>query len=140
MTTVTTPTAPADVDGGAGPPEPGARGIIDIAPVVFEKLAMQATSEVPGVEGEVQTGVERLLPWATGSPADAVVEVGDEDVVLNLTFNVAYPEPVRKVADEVRRHVAERIQSLTGRTVRSINITVPALVAPVGRRPRRTGR
>jgi uncharacterized alkaline shock family protein YloU len=139
VTAVDTPAAPAsaDVDGGPSPPEPTARGIIDIAPVVFEKLAMQAASEVPGVEGEVRTGLERLLPWASGSPADAAVEVGDDDVALDLTFNVAYPEPVRRVADEVRRHVTERIRSLTGRTVRSINITIPELVAPTGRRPRR---
>jgi uncharacterized alkaline shock family protein YloU len=105
--------------------------------LVFEKLAMHATSEVPGVVGEVRTGVERLLPWASGSPADAAAELGDDDVALNLTFNVAYPEPVRKVADEVRRHVAERIESLTGRTVRSINVTVPELVAPARRPPKR---
>jgi uncharacterized alkaline shock family protein YloU len=142
VTTVDAPAAPASavVEGGPDPPEPPARGIIDIAPVVFEKIAMQATAEVPGVEGEVSTGLERLLPWASGSPADAAVEMGDDDVALDLTFNVAYPEPVRRVADEVRRHVAGRIQSLTGRTVRYINITVPELVAPTGRRPRRTER
>jgi uncharacterized alkaline shock family protein YloU len=137
LTTLDTPAAPVSADVEGGPPEPAARGIIDIAPVVFEKLAMRATSEVPGVVGEVRTGLERLLPWASGSPSDAAVAVGDDDVGLELTFNVAYPEPVRRVADEVRRHVADRIQSLTGRTVRYINITVPELVAPTGRRPRR---
>src|SRR5687768_7929280 len=101
---------------------------------------MRATSEVPGVEGEVRTGLDRLLPWASGAPADAAAEVGDDEVALDLTFNVAYPVPVRKVTDEVRRHVVERIESLTGRTVRSVNITVMELVAPTGRRSRRVER
>ena len=142
MTTLETPVAPAsgEVEGGPFPREPAARGITEIAPAVFEKLAMQATAEVPGVQGEVRTGLERLLPWASGSPTDAAAEVGDDDVALDLTFNVAYPEPVRRVADEVRRHVAERIETLTGRTVRYINITVPELVAPTGRPPRRNDR
>ena len=121
-------------------PAPADRGILDIAPAVFEKVARQATSEVPGVVGEVRTGMERLLPWRSGSPADVDAELGDDDVALDLTFNIAYPEPVRRVADEVRRHVAERIQSLTGRTVRSINVTVPGLVAPVRRPSRRAAR
>ena len=142
MTTLDTPVtaAPAEVEGGLDLPEPADRGVVDIAPVVFEKLAMRATAEVPGVEGEVRTGLERLLPWASGTPADAAAEVGDDDVALDLTFNVAYPEPVRRVTDEVRRHVAERIEGLTGRTVRYVNITVQELVAPAGRRSRQVDR
>ena len=142
MTTLDTPVAPVsgDVEVGLDLPEPADRGVVDIAPVVFEKLAMRATTEVRGVEGEVRTGLERLLPWGSGAPADASVEVGDDEVALDLTFNVAYPLPVRKVTDEVRRHVVERVESLTGRTVRSVNITVMELVAPPGRRPRRSDR
>ena len=144
MTTVEAPapaSAPsAEAEASPSRPEPADRGVIDIAPIVFEKLAMRATSEVSGVVGEVRTGVERLLPWASGAPAEANAELGDDDVALDLTFNVAYPEPVRKVADEVRRHVTERVQSLTGRTVRSINVTVPELVAPARRTAKRVVR
>jgi uncharacterized alkaline shock family protein YloU len=49
---------------------------------------------------------------------------------------VVYPEPVRQVAEQVRRHVAARVRALTGQAVREVNITVPALVAPVRQRPR----
>lgn len=105
------------------------RGTTTIAPAVFERLAARAAAEVAGVEGEVHTGLGRFLPWATGSPAEASAEVDDESVVLDLTFNVAYPEPVRQVAERVREHVADRVESLTGRTVRQVNITVPELVS-----------
>ena len=108
---------------------------LTIAPLVFERLAVRAASEVPGVEGEVRTGAGRLLPWVGGAAADASADVEHDEVTLDLTFNVAYPEPVRHVTDEVRRHVAERIRELTGRAVGSINITVPELVeAPRQRR------
>jgi uncharacterized alkaline shock family protein YloU len=110
------------------------RGATTIAPTVFERLAARAAAEVAGVEGEVQTGLGRFLPWTTGSPAEAAAEVDDESVVLDLTFNVAYPEPVRQVAERVREHVADRVGSLTGRTVRQVNITVPELIL---RNPRR---
>lgn len=112
------------------------RGTTTIAPGVFEKLAARAATEVPGVEGVVDTGLSRFLPWNSAAPADASAEVTDDGVVLELTFNVAYPEPVRQVAEAVRHHVADRVRSMTGRAVRQINITVPQLVVPV-RRPAR---
>ncbi len=105
------------------------RGATTIAPVVFERLAARAAAEVAGVEGEVQTGLSRFLPWTTGSPAEATADADDESVVLDLTFNVVYPEPVRQVAARVREHVADRVESLTGRIVRQVNITVPELIS-----------
>lgn len=88
------------------------------------------------MEGEVSTGLGRFLPWSSASPTEASADVGDNGVVLDLTLNVAYPEPVRRVAEEVRRHVAVRVQSLTGRVVREVNITVAGLIVPVRHRPR----
>lgn len=141
MTTVQLPSAPPDHDdvanaAGVGTPSPGDRGVTIVAPIVFERLAVRAATEVPGVEGEVRTGAARLLPWVAGASADASAEVADNGVSLDLTFNVAYPEPVRRVADAVRDRVTERIQTFTGRPVRKINITVPQLVRPVRHRPR----
>ena len=123
----------ADHDGLPAPPE---RGTTTISPKVFERVAAHAAAEVPGVEGLVQTGVDRFWPWSDGSPAEAAADVDDDGVVLALTFNVAYPQPVRQVTERVRTHVSERIRSLTGRRVREINITVAELVAPPRRRPR----
>jgi uncharacterized alkaline shock family protein YloU len=126
---------PQSVDAG-GHPGGSERGTTTIAPVVFERLAACAAAEVAGVEGEVRTGIGRFLPWTSGPSADASVEVADDGVVLDLAFNVAYPEPVRQVAEQVRQHVATRGRSLTGRAVREVNITVLALVAPVRHRRR----
>ena len=111
-------------------PPPPERGTTTIAPRVFERLAALAAAEDPGVEGAVQTGVGRFLPWSEGSPAEAAADVEDEGVVLDLTFNVVYPQSVRQVTERVRRHIADRVGSLTGRRVQEINITVPDLVVP----------
>ena len=130
MTTTAAPltdgadTAPAAGEGRSA----SERGTTAIAPVVFERLARAAAAEIEGVVGEVQTGFSRLLPWTSGSPAEASAQVDEDSIVLDLTLNVAYPQPVRLVAEQVRRHVAERVQGCTGRTVREVNITVAELV------------
>ncbi|MCA1847023.1 MAG: Asp23/Gls24 family envelope stress response protein [Actinobacteria bacterium] len=112
------------------------RGTTTVAPVVFERLATRAATEVEGVVGEVTSGISRFFPWTSGSPADASAEVDEEGVVLDLTINVAYPEPVRQVAQNVRQHVTERVRSCTGRRVHEVNITVSELI-PVTPRARR---
>jgi uncharacterized alkaline shock family protein YloU len=114
------------------------RGTTTVAPVVFERLATRAASEVEGVVGQVTSGISRLFPWTTGSAADASAEVDEEGVILDLTINVAYPEPVRQVAQNVRQHVTERVRSCTGRRVQAVNITVSELVplSPQARRVR----
>lgn len=138
MTTLEAPVAEGSDQPATGHARPPARerGTTTIAPRVFERLAAVAAAEDPGVEGAVQTGVGRFLPWTAGSAAEAAADVDDEGVALELTFNVVYPQPVRQVAERVRRHVADRVGSLTGRPVEEINITVPDLVVPRRSRPR----
>lgn len=132
MTTLEAPVVDGSVEPAADNtlPPPPERGTTTIAPKVFEQLAAHAAAEVPGVEGVVQTGPSRFLPWTSGSPAEAAADLDDDGVLLELTFNVAYPQPVRQVADRVRRHVADRVMALTGRRIQEINITVPDLVVP----------
>ena len=117
-------------------PAPTERGTTTIASGVFEKIAARAAAEVNGVEGEVRTGLDRFLPWAAGSLADASADVGDDGVVVDLVLNVAYPQPVRQVTALVRRHVVDRVAEMTGRRVEEVNITVPELVVPERRPPR----
>ena len=115
------------------------RGETIIAPMVVEKIATRAASEVDGVGGVLQTGLSRLLPWSLGdaSPARASAEVGAETVTVDLTVNVLYPEPVAVVTNGVRAHVTRRLAELCGLQATEVNITVPALVAPPGGARRR---
>lgn len=115
------------------------RGETIISPLVVEKIASRAASEVDGVGGVVQTGLSRLLPWSVSdaSPARASAEVGDETVMVDLTVNVVYPEPVAVVTNGVRTQVTRRLAELCGLRATEVNITVPELVVPPRRGRRR---
>lgn len=108
------------------------RGETIIAPIVVEKIATRAASEVEGVGGVVETGLSRLLPWSIGDsgPAQASAEVGSETVSVDLTVNVVYPEPVSQVTNLVRDQVTRRLAELCGLRTTEVNISVPALVVP----------
>jgi uncharacterized alkaline shock family protein YloU len=132
---VTAPVTAPVADPTADLPRAGlvtSRGETIISPLVVEKIASRAASEVDGVGGVVQTGLSRLLPWSVGdsSPARASAEVGDETVTVDLTVNVVYPEPVAVVTNGVRTQVTRRVAELCGLRATEVNITVPALVVP----------
>ncbi len=112
------------------------RGETTIAPLVVEKIASRAASEVEGVGGVVRTGLGRLLPWvADDSSAPAAAAVHQDAVAVDLTVNVRYPEPVGRVTGNVRDRVTERLAALTGLTATEVNIVVEELVVE-----RRNGR
>lgn len=113
------------------------RGETMIGPMVVEKIASRAATEVDGVGGVVRTGLSRLLPWVSdNSPAQAAADVDRETVAVDLTVNVRYPEPVGEVTSKVRDHVVQRLAALTGLTVTEVNIVVDELVVE-RRQPRR---
>ncbi len=128
----------AEVPATTGAPLVTPRGETLIAPQVVEKIATRAASEVAGVGGVVQGGLARLLPWVTGdSSAEASADVYRDTVAVDLTVNVRYPEPVRKVTTEVRDHVTRRLAELTGLTATEVNIRVDELVLQRGAARRR---
>ena len=108
------------------------RGEPIISPLVVEKIASRAASEVDGVGGVLETGLSRLLPWSVGdgSPARASAEVGAETVTVDLAVNILYPEPVGVVTNGVRAQVTRRLAELCGLRATEVNIAVPALVVP----------
>ncbi len=109
------------------------RGVTTIAPVVAEKIAARAASEVDGVVGVLRPALRGLLPWthsATPSgPASAEATIDDGSVTVDLTVNVGYPRPVGAVTAQVRDRVTSRLGDLCGLQVKRVDIFVPALVA-----------
>ena len=108
------------------------RGQTTLAPVVFERIAARAASEIDGVETVVRTGLSRLLP--TTSPPGADAELEARTVCVDLTVNLVYPLPVRQTTERVRDHVMERLEGLTGFDAAEINITVADLISAPRRR------
>lgn len=112
--------------------EAGKTTIVD--PVVA-KIAGIAAREVPGVHA-LGGGAARVL----GNIREAVgakdfaqgvrVEVGEKEVAVDLQIQVDYPEPLQRVAAEVRSAVAEAITELVGLKVAEINVTVVDVYIP----------
>jgi uncharacterized alkaline shock family protein YloU len=114
------------------------RGETTIAPLVVEKIASKAATEVDGVGGVVRTGLGWLLPWVgSDSSAQAAADVHQDTVAVDLTVNVRYPEPVGRVTANVREQVVQKLASLTGLTATEVNIEVDELVVDRGNARRR---
>jgi uncharacterized alkaline shock family protein YloU len=112
-----------------------ANGKTVIVDPVVAKIAGIAAREVPGVHA-LGGGAARVL----GNLREAVgakdfsqgvrVEVGETEVAVDVSIQVDYPEPVQRVADDVRAAVAEAITSLIGMRVAEINVTVVDVFIP----------
>ncbi|MEU3020770.1 MULTISPECIES: hypothetical protein [unclassified Nocardiopsis] len=92
--------------------DPGGR--TEIPGAVIERVAARAVAEVTGAR-------------AARSRA-ARARVSGEVVLLRLRVGVRYPRPARQVAREVRAHVKERVEHITGKRVHHIDIEIAELV------------
>ncbi len=117
------------------------RGVTTIAPVVVEKIAARAASEVDGVGGVLRPGLSGMLPWAHSAspagPASADADIDAATVAVDLTVNVLYPRPVGVVTAEVRDRVTRRLGELCGLQAKRVNVFVPELVRDGRVTPRR---
>jgi uncharacterized alkaline shock family protein YloU len=117
------------------PTAPTGGGKTTIVDPVVAKIAGIAASDVPGVHA-LGGGAARVfgnIREAVGAKdlAQGVrVEVGETEVAVDLQIQVDYPEPLQRVADEVRAAVADAITSLVGMKVAEINVTVVDVFIP----------
>lgn len=137
MTTVTaTRTAPRSqhaaapddpADGGEN--DPGSRGRTRISDRVVEKIAARAVAEVDRATGTPRhlLGV-RLGSTGSDTPARVDADVDGGIVTVAVTMAVQWPAPIRTVTRQVRAHVTERLETLTGLQVAQVDIDVPTLL------------
>jgi uncharacterized alkaline shock family protein YloU len=106
------------------------RGRTRIAGRVVERIAARAVAEVDratGVPPKV-LGV-RLGSAGPDSLARVEADVDGGVVTVRVSMAVQWPAPVPAVTRQVRSHVAERLQRLTGLRVEQVDIDVPVLLA-----------
>nr|WP_077693349.1 MULTISPECIES: Asp23/Gls24 family envelope stress response protein [Nocardiopsis] len=103
--------APGGARGGYGR-DPGGRTVIEHD--VVEKVAAQAVREVPGA----------LLVRSRTARA----RISGDIVLLRLRVGVHYPRSAREVAARTRGHVRQRVERITGKQVRHIDIEIAELV------------
>jgi uncharacterized alkaline shock family protein YloU len=104
--------------------EPAERGTLTVGHAVVRKVAQHAADQVPGTTRDGKKG------------AKAKVGGLDNDVDLALDLALRYPAPVRTVVDVVREKVTDEVELLTGYHVRTLAVTVSALLPDVPPRVR----
>ncbi|WP_207957186.1 Asp23/Gls24 family envelope stress response protein [Rubrobacter tropicus] len=120
---------------GASPLQ-GDRGTTKIGDGVVLAIANAAAGEVGGAHlshggtrlpGDSSPTVGEFLGNITGGsgrPRGISVEVGESQAAVDLTINVDYGKNIASVAQELRRNVISRVESLTGLHVTEVNIVV----------------
>jgi uncharacterized alkaline shock family protein YloU len=134
------PSPPTDHD----PAEPS--GSIVISDAVVAKLASRAVLEVPDAGGATPRMLGRTIPGAghlgiretslTTAPK-ASAEVDGAIAHVEVVLSVRWPASIRRVTEQVRAHLRDRLYALTGLTIADVRITVTDLVTtdtpPAGR-------
>ncbi|MDQ3762335.1 MAG: Asp23/Gls24 family envelope stress response protein [Actinomycetota bacterium] len=116
-----TPAAPAPRT-AAGPDE---RGRLKIDPSVLRKIAEHTADLTPGTLPAPRT-VAGVGLGNTG--ATAKVTVTAQRVDLHMELALRYPGLVRSTVDQLRSRISDEVRRITGYEVRSIAVTVTALL------------
>ena len=120
------------------------RGRTTIGDAVVAKIAGIAAQEVEKVQmgGGAAAAVGGFLESVTGTVSGGgsvgggsttrgvSVEVGEEEAAVDLTMALEYGVPIPQTTEQVRRNVVNRLENLTGLSVREVNITVTDVQLP----------
>ena len=113
------------------------QGKTTIADVVVAKIAGIAAREISGVHELLAQGaggaIAGLAQRVTGSDPRGLgvrVEVGEQEAAVDLKAIVEYGVSIHQVAESVRQNIINRVQAMTGLTVREVNIDIDDLYFP----------
>jgi uncharacterized alkaline shock family protein YloU len=103
------------------------------------KIAGLAAREIEGVKELAGTGagggISGFAGRVTGGSQRSQgvsVEVGMREAAVDLSLVMYYGVSIRQVADAVRTNVINRVEAITGLTVKEVNIAVIDLYFPQG--------
>jgi len=109
-------------------------GKTHIANEVVAKIVALATKEIAGVHdmgslgfGDALTGLAQRAAKTGQSTQGVQVEVGEREVAIDVKVVVEYGVSIPQVATAIRRNLASRINTMTGLTVKEVNIDVSGL-------------
>lgn len=122
--------------GGAALPPAEARGGLEIAGRVVEKIAAQAVSEVEYATG-VSRQVLRVGRGRSRTTARISASVDGDIATVAVIMSVLWPAPVPEVTQRVREHIANRLAELASLRATEVDIEVAGLPTSYGPRPRR---
>jgi uncharacterized alkaline shock family protein YloU len=120
-------------------------GRISVADTVVAKIAARAAAENPDAGAAVTRVFGRAVPGTDNFPVRSTdlsalpkttVQVDGSKAYVSLEIAVRWPAPVAEVAGQVRQHVQDRVQELTGLDVDEVHIVVADLATDITPPPR----
>ncbi len=104
---------------------------INVAPGVLETIAIVAAEGIDGV-AHVIGAVGGLAGFMQkGASRGVSVEVTDEGVLrASVRISAIYGRPLREIATDVQRAVADAFLTHTGQTVTSVDVFVDGVIFP----------
>ncbi len=102
-------------------------GQVIVADEVISTIAGVAAREVKGVHQLGKGALRHALGRVTGSSETTqgiAVEVGKKEVAVDIDVVVMYGLNIQDLCGQVRRLVSERIEQMTGLTVKEVNLNV----------------
>jgi len=115
----------------------GGKTIIDN--VVVAKIAAAACQEVGGIHDMGTKGMGGAVSGAFGamtggsdqqSTKGVTVEVGEREAIVNVNLIVDYGARIPQLVEALRKNVSDRLLTLTGLTVRAVNVEVSDIYFP----------
>jgi uncharacterized alkaline shock family protein YloU len=107
---------------------PELRGTLEVHPTVVRKVAERAADLTPGTVPSPRR-MAGIGAGRRGTQARVDGEGSTVDVTLDLALR--YPSPVRELTEQVRAQVSAEVHRITGYRVRSIRVTVSALLPEI---------
>ncbi|GJL63748.1 MAG: hypothetical protein NPIRA04_24020 [Nitrospirales bacterium] len=109
-------------------------GKTSIADEVVAKIVAIATKEIEGVHemgtlglGDTITGMAQRAVKTGQGHQGVHVEVGEREVAVDVKVVVEYGVSIPQVAVAVRRNIINRVNTMTGLTVKEVNVDVSGL-------------
>lgn len=95
---------------------------------VIAKMAQIAAMEVEGVEGLASgtfkiNKIKKMIKTGTNTKG-VYVSIDSGVINLDVYIKVKPGMPIKKIAEDVQLSVKEKIQSMTGNAVSSVNVTI----------------
>jgi len=109
-------------------------GKTTISNEVVAKIVALATKEIAGVHemgtlglSDTLTGFAQRASKIGQSTQGVNVEVGEREVAVDIRIVVEYGVSIPQLTSAIRRNLASRVNTMTGLTVKEVNIDVTGL-------------
>lgn len=104
-------------------------GGIIISNEVIASIAQSAAKEIEGFGGFAQRPSEIVSKTLKPSETYKAIRIwsSDSDIKIHIFMNIKEGYQIQKVCSEIQQSVKNNVQSMTGRAVSKVNITVDGI-------------